>query len=93
MLAMYVGLAYITVATEHFYVYTFLNDHNSGGRGRVAGYIFGILALAIVVFVVVHCLILLRRWIVETKKGNMGKLQWRGDQAPRAEGVMMESKA
>jgi mannitol-specific phosphotransferase system IIBC component len=75
ILALYLGVAYITVATEHFYVYSFLNDTEKGGRGRVAAYIFGILAATIVVFVIIHFVILLRKWVTETKLGMTGKLE------------------
>jgi hypothetical protein len=78
MLACYVGVAYITVATEHFYVYSFLNDHNKGGRGLVAGYVFGILAVAIVVFIIVKYLILFRRWLTERRGTNPKVLAHRG---------------
>jgi hypothetical protein len=78
MLACYVGVAYITVATEHFYVYSFLNNHNKGGRGLVTGYVFGILAVTIVVFVIVKYLILLRRWLSERRGTNPKVLAHRG---------------
>ena len=48
-------------ATAGFYVYTFLDP--SKGSGKVAGYCFGILAGAIVVFGVVWCLIWARGWL------------------------------
>jgi uncharacterized membrane protein len=70
MLTLYLGVAFITLATEHFYVYTFL-DYHLHGRGRVAGYILGILALAIVAFVIVHFLILLRRFLTKSRDARM----------------------
>jgi uncharacterized membrane protein len=81
LLALYLGVAFITHATEHFWVYNFLDNNNKGGRGRVAGYIFAILAAAIVVFIVVKYLILLRKWITETKLGKSGRLEHRGGYA------------
>jgi hypothetical protein len=75
LLCLYLGVAFITFATEHFYVYSFLDDRKKGGRGRVAGYIFGILAATIVIFIIVRYVILLRKWVTETKLGFTGKLE------------------
>jgi hypothetical protein len=78
LLALYLGVAFITHATEHWWVYSFLDDKQKGGRGLVAGYIFGILAGCIVVFIVVRYVILLRQWIVEKKLRKTGRLEHRG---------------
>ena len=67
LLALYLGLAYLTHTTEHFYVYSFLNPAN--GQGLVAGACVGILVASIIVFVIVRYLILLRRWTTEQKLG------------------------
>jgi hypothetical protein len=75
ILCLYLGVAFITFATENFYVYAFLDDRKKGGRGRVAGYIFGILAVAVIIFIIVRYLILLRQWITETKLKMTGKLE------------------
>jgi hypothetical protein len=64
ILALYLGVAYITLAVQHFYAYDFL-DSSLHSRGVIAGYIFGILAITIVAFVMVHYLIVLRQWITE----------------------------
>ncbi|KEQ69241.1 hypothetical protein M436DRAFT_16226, partial [Aureobasidium namibiae CBS 147.97] len=72
LLALYLGLAYLTHSTQHFYVYPFLDPRN--GRGLIAGACIGILAAAVVVFVIVHFLIKLREWITETKLGLYGNL-------------------
>ncbi|KAI9843409.1 MAG: hypothetical protein M1837_006435 [Sclerophora amabilis] len=64
LLALYVGLAYLTHATQGFYPYAFL-DPSTGGQGRVTAYAFGILAAIIVIFIVVWGLIWLRRWLTE----------------------------
>lgn len=77
-LALYLGVAYITVATQGFYVYSFLNNNNSGGRARVTGYIFGILAGTIVIFTIVKYLITLRRWLSERRGVNPKALAHRG---------------
>lgn len=78
ILALYLGLAFITHATEHFWVYTFLDDSRKGGRGLVAGYIIGILVGAVIVFVIVRYLVVLRKWVTETKLGKTGRLETRG---------------
>lgn len=52
----YLGIAYITYDTEHFYVYSFL-DPSTHGSGRVVAYVFGILAAAVIAFVLVWLLI------------------------------------
>jgi len=89
LLALYLGLAYLTHAVAGWWVYDFLNDQPHG-RGRVAAYIFGILALCIVVFVIVHFVILGRKKLSE-KNGRQGKLEHKG---PRdAEKEMEEGRA
>lgn len=77
LLALYLGLAYLTHATEGFYVYDFLDlqEHSSG---IVAAYIIGILVASIVVFLIVRYLIVLRVWVTETKLGKTGKFSSRG---------------
>ncbi|KAF2674439.1 hypothetical protein BT63DRAFT_419732 [Microthyrium microscopicum] len=77
LLAMYLGVVFITVDTEHFYVYGFLDYHRPGGRGRVAAYIFGVLLLVVVLFVVVRYLIRLRVWLTETRVGRERRLETR----------------
>ncbi|KAF2659150.1 hypothetical protein K491DRAFT_689514 [Lophiostoma macrostomum CBS 122681] len=72
ILALYLALAYITYATEGFFVYSFL-DTKRNSSGKVAGYIIGILVAAIVVFLIVRYLIMLRVWITEEKLGKSGK--------------------
>ncbi|EXJ82458.1 hypothetical protein A1O3_06271 [Capronia epimyces CBS 606.96] len=69
LLLLYLALAYLTHATQHFYVYDFLDPGN--GSGKVTAYCFGIAAAIIVVFVVV-CLLL---WLRErfTRDGKRSK--------------------
>jgi len=76
LLALYLALAYVTEATQGFYTYDFLNlkKHSSG---IVAAYIIGILVAAIIVFVIVRYLILLRVWVTEQKLHMNGKLSSR----------------
>jgi hypothetical protein len=71
ILALYLGLAYLTKATEGFYVYNFLNP--AQGAGKTAGYILGIAAGIIVVFVIVKGLTWTRKWFTEKKLGMTGK--------------------
>ncbi|KAI5248784.1 hypothetical protein E4T42_05554 [Aureobasidium subglaciale] len=75
LLALYLGLAYLTHSTQNFYVYPFLDPKN--GKGLIAGACIGILAAAVVIFTVVHFLIKLREWITETKLGLYGNLKTR----------------
>ncbi|RVX68720.1 hypothetical protein B0A52_07606 [Exophiala mesophila] len=50
ILLLYLALAYLTYATQGFYVYSFLNPDT--GTGRVTGYCFGIFAAILVIFLV-----------------------------------------
>lgn len=77
ILAMYLGLAYVTEATKGFWVYGFL-DNKTNSTGKVAAYIVGILVAAVVVFVIVRYLIMLRVWITEKKLGKTGKFSKHG---------------
>ncbi|KAL1903164.1 hypothetical protein Sste5346_000449 [Sporothrix stenoceras] len=73
LLALYLGLAYITRATKGFYVYSFLDPAQKGGSGMIAAYVFGIAVGCLVVFAIVQGLIWVRRWATETKGGMTGK--------------------
>jgi hypothetical protein len=84
ILACYLGLAYVTYATKHFYTYSFLNptprlEDNMGvniggvGRGTVVGYVFGIAVAIIVIFCLSKSVVWLRKWITERKMGREGK--------------------
>lgn len=75
ILALYLALAYITHAVQGFYTYDFLDPGR--GRGRVAGYAFGILAGICVIFGLVWCLIRLRKWVTEQKWHLDGKFSAR----------------
>ena len=77
MLALYLALAYVTFYTQGFYTYGFL-DLRRNSSGVVAAYIIGILAAAIVLFLIVRYLILLRLWVTEKKLGMTGKFSHRG---------------
>lgn len=72
ILGMYLGLAYVTYDTEHFFVYNFLNN-KTHSHGVVAAYCVGILVVAIILFLVVRYLIMLRLWLTEKKMGMTGK--------------------
>ncbi|KAF4555994.1 Hypothetical protein D9617_2g059610 [Elsinoe fawcettii] len=73
LLAMYLGLTYLSHALNGFYVYPFLNQEKNG-RGITAAYILGILVGAVIIFAIVHLVIKFRRWLTETKFGATGKL-------------------
>jgi hypothetical protein len=72
ILALYLGLAYLTRATKGFYVYSFL-DPGVSGSGLVAGYVFGIAVGCIIIFGVAWGLIRLRKWVTEEKLRMDGK--------------------
>ncbi|KAI8942283.1 hypothetical protein NX059_000362 [Plenodomus lindquistii] len=78
LLALYLALAYVTYATQGFYTYDFLDlrDHSSG---IVAAYIVGILAAALIIFLIVRYVIMLRVWITEQKLHLSGKFSTRGN--------------
>jgi hypothetical protein len=87
ILACYCGLAYVTYATKHYYVYSFLNPNprdevvvngvktNLGGvgKGAVVGYVFGIAAAIIIIFCISKGLQWVRKWATERKLGMEGK--------------------
>jgi uncharacterized membrane protein len=86
LLALYLGLAYLTHATAGFYVYPFL-DLQKYSSGLVGGYIVGILIAAIIIFLIVRYLIVLRVWVTEKKLGKTGKFSRRGDVTATSEEV------
>ncbi|KAJ5167755.1 uncharacterized protein N7482_003349 [Penicillium canariense] len=68
LLLLYLCVAYITVHTEGFYTYSFLDPGSHGQKsGRVAGYCFGILAAILVLFVISWLLIRLRVYLTGGK--------------------------
>ncbi|KAK2601688.1 hypothetical protein QQS21_004763 [Conoideocrella luteorostrata] len=69
----YLAVAFITLATQGWYTYSFLDHDRVGGRGYVAAYVVGIAVGIVVIFLVVYGLIWLRRWITEVKLGMEGK--------------------
>ncbi|TEB24544.1 hypothetical protein FA13DRAFT_1766001 [Coprinellus micaceus] len=68
ILAGYVGVAYITYHTQHFYPYSFLDPKEQGKL--VAAYIVGIAVGQVVVFVIVWGLIKLRVHLVQRSKSS-----------------------
>jgi uncharacterized membrane protein len=82
IVALYLGVAYITLADQGFYTYEFL-DPGVGGQhnGRVAGYCFGILAIVIVMFFVDWALIWVRRRFVSDDKTKFARAD-RGRASP-----------
>ena len=88
ILACYCGLAYITYATKHYFVYSFLNPNpanmviNSAGKkeniggfgkGGVVGAVFGIAVAIVILFLITKGITWLRKWVTETKMGMNGK--------------------
>ena len=72
LLALYLALAYITYATQGFYVYNFLNPVQ--GAGRTAGYILGILIAECLIFGLVWGAIWTRVWLTERVLSMEAKL-------------------
>ncbi|KAI9828746.1 MAG: hypothetical protein M1832_001851 [Thelocarpon impressellum] len=72
ILALYLGLAYVTYAAQGFYTYSFLDPQESG-RARVVAYVFGILAAIVVVYLLVRLLVWLRVLLTERILGMQGK--------------------
>jgi len=84
---------YVTYATKHYYVYSFLNPNppsyvtsngvksNVGGvgKGAVVGYVFGIAAAIIIIFCVSKGLQWVRKWVSEQKLGMKGKFYAAGE--------------
>ncbi|KAF2467677.1 uncharacterized protein BDR25DRAFT_266666 [Lindgomyces ingoldianus] len=71
ILALYLGLAYLTYATDDYFVYDFL-DSTTNSPEKVAGYIIGILVAAVIIFLIIRYLIMLRVWFTE-KPGRTGE--------------------
>ncbi len=92
ILALYLGLAYITRASKGFYVYNFL-DPATSGSGAVAAYVFGIAAACIIIYLLAHGLIALRKWITEDKLGLDGKFAHGGSSRSRRGDAEMASGA
>lgn len=74
ILLLYLGLAYLTHATQGFYVYDFLDP--ATGSGKVTGYCFGIFAGILVIFFVVWGLIWTRRRFTRLGKRSRRDLDW-----------------
>ncbi|KAI6032711.1 hypothetical protein F5J12DRAFT_796039 [Pisolithus orientalis] len=76
VIALYLGVAYITRATQGFYTYSFLDPGSH--PGRVAAYIFGIAVGYCIVFAVVkgiitlRCRLARRRWESKEDAGRPG---------------------
>jgi hypothetical protein len=62
IMSVYLGLAYLTRRTSHFWVYEWLDPEF--GKGQIVAHVFGYAALIIGVFVFVWCLIRGRRRVV-----------------------------
>jgi hypothetical protein len=84
ILALYLGLAYLTYAVDDYFVYDFL-DNKTNSPGKVAGYILGILVGSVIVFLLVRFAIVLRTWITENKLGKTGVTSARGEGAREVE--------
>ncbi|KAF2421487.1 hypothetical protein EJ08DRAFT_653425 [Tothia fuscella] len=74
ILSVYLGLAYLTYRTEHFWVYEWLNPKY--GAGQIVAHVFGYAGIITGVFAFVWCLIWARGWAVG------GRCQGRQEVAP-----------
>lgn len=72
LLALYLGLAYLTYERRGFYVYPFL-DPDANGPGILVAYIFGIAVGTLLVFGIVKGLVWVRQWLTERVVGMDGK--------------------
>lgn len=66
-------MAFITLADQGWYTYSFLDHDEIGGRGYVAAYVLGIAVSIVIVFCLVWGAIWVRRWVTETKLGLDGR--------------------
>ncbi len=72
LIALYVGVAYITVASRGVYVYNFLDPKATGGQGAVAGYVVGIGAAVCIIFLIAQFLIWAREAVAAKLQGSGG---------------------
>ncbi|KAI5854219.1 hypothetical protein BZA05DRAFT_393555 [Tricharina praecox] len=89
-LACYLGLAYVTHATQNFYTYDFLDPTN--GAGSLVGYIFGIFVASCVLFLVVWLLVWFREWFstrVLRLEGKLARNHMAGERVNYKEGTRM----
>ncbi|KAL5534876.1 hypothetical protein ACEPAG_1341 [Sanghuangporus baumii] len=81
ILACYLGVAYITRATEGFYVYSFLNPSKEGTS--LAGWIIGIAASGAVIFSITRVLCVLRERLVRHFRLEKSPISVQHGVAPR----------
>lgn len=89
ILAMYLGLAYVTHATQGWYPYGFLDPKN--GAGQLAAYIVGILVASLIIFLLVWGIIWVRRRFAGTGKRSKRDTGARGHYRPTTD-VEMRGK-
>ncbi|EEH42918.1 hypothetical protein PABG_12297 [Paracoccidioides brasiliensis Pb03] len=74
LLVLYLGVAYLTRATQGFFVYPFLNPDSSGrGSGRVTGYVFGVAGILVLLFGFVWVLSYLRMRFLSKNRTKWSK--------------------
>ncbi|EDR00926.1 uncharacterized protein LACBIDRAFT_192763 [Laccaria bicolor S238N-H82] len=93
-LAGYLGIAYITHATQGFYSYSFLDPQKQ--HGKVAAYIVGIAVGEIIIFCLIRGVIVLReRWAIRARlvmvggstDENLEDEEWEEIEGPSSPGV------
>jgi len=82
----YIGLAYITYATQHFYTYNFFDPSKQGAK--VAAYVFGILISTIIILAIVKAVCWVRDRTLRYYR-NPGPDHHEND----AEGIYLAQKA
>ncbi|KZO97871.1 hypothetical protein CALVIDRAFT_597332 [Calocera viscosa TUFC12733] len=71
-LALYLGVAYITRASQGFYTYSFLNPATE--KAKLAGYIIGIGIGGCLVFILIRYIIVLRVWLTRGRRERTGEV-------------------
>ncbi|PNS20436.1 hypothetical protein CAC42_5886 [Sphaceloma murrayae] len=91
LLAMYLGLTYLSYSINGFYVYPFLNEQKQG-RGITAAFIIGILVVSVIIFAIVHFVIKFRRWLTETVFHAHGRFSRHDLPSDQSEPALMTEK-
>ncbi|KAF8626917.1 hypothetical protein AX15_004630 [Amanita polypyramis BW_CC] len=84
LLACYLGVAYITYATQHFYTYNFLNPKAQGPL--LAAYIVGIGVGECIIYAIIHYIVFLRQILIR----RYSTLKWGEEDVETKEGPREE---
>lgn len=89
-LALYFALAYLTFATQHFFVYSFF-DSSRIGRGSIVKWVFVVAAMTVAIFLAVKSVIWIRRLVTESFLGISRKSSPRNETGVRSGDVEARS--